>query len=65
MTEIDRPRCVRIISDVIAVLDETMQEHHDVVDYDDMVAMLKGHAELDLDKRAMMGLKDYLERDCE
>lgn len=65
MTEFDKPRCVRIISDVIEALDETMEEHTGVVNYDDAEMLLKGHAELEADKKAMVGLKEYLERDCE
>ena len=65
MVDFDRPRCVRIISDAIDAIDETLDEHTDVVDYDSVEDMLQGHAELELDKEAMVGLKDYLERDCE
>lgn len=65
MTDFDKPRCVRIISDVIEGLVETMKDHPSVGDYDSHEDMLQGHAELEADKRAMIGLKAHLERDCE
>jgi hypothetical protein len=65
MVEFDKPRCVRIISDVIEAIDMTMEEHPDVVDYESPEEMLEGHAELEADKAALIGLKVQLEMDCE
>ena len=65
MVDFDRPRCVRIISDVVDAIGETLEEHSGVIDYDSLEEMLKGDAELRLDRSAMIELKDYLERDCE
>jgi hypothetical protein len=65
MPDLDRPRCVRIISDTIEALDLTLEDHTDVAKYDNMDEMLKGHAELQADRKAMADLKEFLERDCE
>lgn len=64
MSDFDKPRCVRIISDTIESIDEVLKEHHETVDYDDPETMLRDHAELELDKAAMLGLKGHLENDC-
>jgi len=65
MAELDKPRCVRIISDVIESLDASLDEHANVANYLTMEDMLEGDADLRADKEAMVSLKDYLERDCE
>jgi hypothetical protein len=63
MVEFDKPRCVRIISDTITSIDATMADHTDVVDYVSHKEMLASHAELELDKQAMTGLKEHLQND--
>jgi hypothetical protein len=65
MVDFDKPRCVRIISDCLEAIDETLREHTDVIEYVNMDEMLKDHAELTADKEALTGLKTYLEMDCE
>ena len=65
MVDFDKPRCVRIISDTIDAIDATLEEHTDVIDYDTVEGMLEGDAELRLDRKAMIGLKEHLEQDCE
>jgi hypothetical protein len=65
MEEFDRPRCVRIISDTISALDETIADHSKTTQACSAEEYLEDHMELQADKRAMVKLKEHLEMDCE
>ena len=66
MSEYDKPRCVRIITDWIGYTEEVVDAQADDHDtYPTMEEMLTATAETHADIKAMKGLREELEHDCE
>jgi hypothetical protein len=65
MSDFDKGRCVRVINNWIEDQDEILKERESDDSYTSPEAFLKDDAELREDRKAMVGLREHLERDCE
>lgn len=65
MSEYDKPRAVRVITDWIGYSEEMVEDQTKEGDYSTPEEMLADVAETQADIRAMKGLKEELEHDCE